>query len=89
MKEKGLRVGFGDFAENITTEGINLVQLPIGQKMRIGHEALVQVSQIGKECHNKCAVYYKVGDCVMPREGIFVTIIKGGKIKPGDEIEIL
>lgn len=88
MKEKGVDVGFGSFAENITTQGINLVELPIGQKLRIGSDAILQVSQIGKECHGRCAVYYKIGDCIMPREGIFATVIKGGNIKKGDKIEI-
>ena len=89
MKAKGLKVKAGDFAENITTQGINLVGLPVGQKLRIGPEAILQVSQIGKECHGRCAVYYQIGDCIMPREGIFAAVIKGGRIKDGDKIEIL
>jgi len=89
MKEQGVDVGFGSFAENITTQGINLVGLPVGQKLRIGPEAILQVSQIGKECHGRCAVYYQIGDCIMPREGIFAAVIKGGRIKDGDKIEIL
>ncbi|MFZ5649507.1 MAG: MOSC domain-containing protein [Bacillota bacterium] len=86
MREMGLDVGSGDFAENITTEGIDLVGLPIGTRVRIGPEALAEVTQIGKECHNRCAIYYQAGDCVMPREGIFVRVIKGGPVKVGDEI---
>lgn len=84
----GLDVGPGDFAENITTEGIDLVGLPIGTKLRIGPEALAEVTQIGKECHSRCAIYYQAGDCVMPREGIFVRVIKGGPVKAGDEITL-
>lgn len=89
MQDKGLRVDAGDFAENITTEGINLVELPIGQELRIGQSVVLRISQIGKECHSRCAVYYKAGDCVMPREGVFAEVIQGGQIKKGDEIEIL
>jgi MOSC domain-containing protein YiiM len=86
IKAKGLDVGPGDFAENITTIGINLVDLPIGTKMKMGDEALVEVTQIGKECHSRCAIYQQTGDCVMPKEGIFVKVLKGGKVKKGDLI---
>lgn len=89
MRAKGLKVGPGDFAENITTQGINLVDLPVGTKMTIGKEVEAEVSQIGKLCHNRCAIFYQAGDCVMPREGIFVKVLKGGEIKSGDEIKIL
>ncbi|MGQ9630437.1 MAG: MOSC domain-containing protein [bacterium] len=85
MRAKGLDVGFGDFAENITTEGIPLPDLPIGTKLRVG-DALLEVTQIGKVCHDRCAIYYRAGDCVMPREGIFVRVLRGGEIKVGDEI---
>ena len=87
MQALGLKVKPGDFAENITTEGINLPELPIGTKMTIG-EVEAEVSQIGKECHTRCAIYYQAGDCIMPKEGIFVKVIKGGKIKEGDKIKI-
>ena len=87
MQALGLDVKPGDFAENITTEGINLPELPIGTKMKIG-EVELEVSQIGKECHTRCAIYYQAGDCVMPKEGIFVKVIKGGKIKEGDIISV-
>jgi len=89
MQEKGLGVGPGDFAENITTEGIDLVSLPVGTKLRLGEEAIGEVTQIGKKCHTRCAVYYYAGDCVMPREGIFIKVLKGGRIKVGDKIEVL
>jgi MOSC domain-containing protein YiiM len=87
MQALGLDVKPGDFAENITTEGINLPELPIGTRMTIG-EVEAEVSQIGKECHTRCAIYYQAGDCVMPKEGIFVKVIKGGKIKEGDLINV-
>ena len=86
MQDKGLNVNPGDFAENITTEGIDLPALPVGTKMPIGNNIEVEVSQIGKECHTRCAIYYLAGDCVMPKEGIFVTVLKGGKVREGDEI---
>jgi len=88
MQDKGLNVNPGDFAENITTEGIDLPALPVGTKMTIGTDIEVEVSQIGKECHTRCAIYYLAGDCVMPKEGIFVTVLKGGKVREGDEITV-
>ena len=88
MQDKGLNVNPGDFAENITTEGIDLPALPVGTKMTIGNNIEVEVSQIGKECHTRCAIYYLAGDCVMPKEGIFVTVLKGGKVREGDEITV-
>jgi MOSC domain-containing protein YiiM len=89
MTDKGLDVGPGDFAENITTEGIELPVLPIGTKMIIGEDIECEVTQIGKLCHSRCAIYEQAGDCVMPREGIFVKVLKGGTIKTGDKIEIV
>jgi MOSC domain-containing protein YiiM len=86
MRDLGLDVGPGDFAENLTTEGIDLVGLPVGARLKIGPECLAEVTQIGKECHNRCAIYYQAGDCVMPREGIFVRILKGGPVEVGSEI---
>jgi len=86
MQAMGLKVGPGDFAENITTQGIDLPVLPIGTKMTIGGEVEFEVSQIGKVCHTRCAIYHQAGDCVMPKEGIFVKVLKGGTIKKGDEI---
>ena len=78
----------GKFAENITTEGIELFTLPIGTKLRLG-ECLTEVTQIGKECHQHCEIYKKVGKCVMPTEGIFVKVLTEGVIRPGDPIEIV
>ncbi len=88
MQAKGLEVGPGDFAENITTRGLALVSLPIGTRLRLG-TALVEVTQIGKVCHTRCAIYYQAGDCVMPREGIFVQVLEGGNVSVGDAIEVL
>ena len=78
----------GKFAENITTEGIELYSLQIGTRLKI-NEVVFEVTQIGKECHQRCAIYYQVGDCVMPKEGIFARVLKGGIIYPGDQIEII
>ena len=89
IRDKGLDVAPGEFAENITTEGIRLWELPIGQRLKIGRDAVAEVTQIGKECHNRCAIFHQVGDCVMPKEGIFVRILSGGYIKPGDTIEFV
>lgn len=89
MQDMGLKVHPGSFAENITTEGISLPELPIGTRLRLGPEALVEITQIGKVCHDKCAIYRLAGDCVMPKEGIFARILKGGLVKAGDQIEIL
>ncbi|MBU0567146.1 MOSC domain-containing protein [bacterium] len=88
MRALGLDVGPGDFAENLTTKGINLVKLPIGTRLAVGDKALLEVTQIGKECHNRCAIYYQAGDCIMPKEGIFAKVISGGEIKAGDRIRV-
>jgi MOSC domain-containing protein YiiM len=88
MRAKGLNVGFGDFAENITTEGIDLVHLPIGTEIHFGNSVIMRVTQIGKECHERCAIYYQAGDCVMPKEGIFAEVVREGEVKVGDEIVI-
>ena len=88
MRALGLNVNVGSFAENITTQGLSLVDLPLGTRLRLG-EALVEVTQIGKVCHERCAIYYQAGDCVMPREGIFVKVHQGGLVKVGDGIEVV
>jgi MOSC domain-containing protein YiiM len=87
-RQKGLEVTFGDFAENIATTGIDWKNIPVGTRVRLGNEALVEITQIGKECHTRCAIYYKAGDCIMPREGVFARVLKEGKIKCGDQISI-
>ena len=83
MRHLGLELNPGDFAENLTTEGIDLVSLPIGTRLSVGNEVLLEVSQIGKECHTKCAIYKQVGECIMPTEGIFARVINGGKVQAG------
>lgn len=88
MREKGLTLQNGDFAENITTDGISLYELPVGTKLEIG-STVQEVTQIGKECHKGCAIKTKVGDCIMPTQGIFTKVIKEGKVKPGDKIYII
>jgi MOSC domain-containing protein YiiM len=88
MRALGLNVGAGSFAENITTQGLSLVDLPVGTHLKLG-EALVEVTQIGKICHDRCAIYYQAGDCVMPREGIFVRVHQGGSVAVGDQIVVL
>jgi len=88
MQRLGLSVKAGDFAENITTSGIDLPRLPIGTKLKVG-DTLMEVTQIGKECHTRCAIYYQAGDCVMPKEGIFTKVLQGGGIKPGDAVEVI
>ncbi len=88
MIAMGLDVGPGAFAENVTTKGIELVSLPLGTTLKIGR-ALGEVSQIGKECHDRCNIYKQVGDCIMPREGIFIKVIQGGRVRPGDKISVL
>jgi len=84
---EAFKLNFGDFAENISTKGIDWKNQPIGQAFKLGEDALVQITQIGKECHKKCAIYYRTGDCIMPKEGVFAKILKGGMIKVGDEIK--
>ena len=88
MRALGLNVNVGSFAENITTQGLSLVDLPLGTHLRLG-EALVEVTQIGKACHERCAIYYQAGDCVMPREGIFVKVHEGGMVQVGDDVEVM
>ena len=88
MRDRGLDVGPGDFAENLTTRGIDLPSLPVGTRLRLG-AALTEVTQIGKRCHDRCEIFRQAGDCVMPREGIFVRVLEGGEIRGGDAIEVL
>ena len=85
-KKNGLDVTFGDFAENIATKGINWRKMQVGTIVQLGDSAVLEITQIGKECHNKCAIYYLAGDCIMPREGIFARVLKGGKIRRDDRV---
>ncbi|MCX7911504.1 MAG: MOSC domain-containing protein [Dehalococcoidales bacterium] len=89
MQGKGFSFKPGDFAENITTQGIDLARLAIGARLRVGGEVVLEVSQIGKECHTACAVRRLVGDCIMPREGIFARVIRGGRIRPEDPVAVI
>ena len=88
MRQKGLNVNPGDFAENITTQNLDLLRLKIGDRLKIGQDVILEISQIGKECHTRCNIYYQAGDCVMPREGVFASVLNGGIIKVGDKIEV-
>ena len=89
IRDKGLDVQFGDFAENLTISGIELFTLPIGTKLKVGENVLLEISQIGKLCHERCHIFHQVGDCVMPREGVFATVSTGGEVRVGDEVEVL
>jgi len=87
MRSLGLALSFGDFAENITTSGIDLLSLNVGARLKVGN-ALLEITQKGKECHTGCEIRKLVGDCIMPREGIFAIVIEKGEIKVGDQIEV-
>ena len=88
FREKGADVDFGAFGENIITEGFDFRTLPVGTRFRIG-DALLELTQIGKECHTHCAIYHQVGDCIMPREGVFTIVLEGGTVRAGDRIEMI
>ena len=87
MRRSGFDVGPGDFAENLTTEGIDLLSLPVGTRIFIG-ETVLEITQIGKECHTGCAIYRQIGKCIMPKEGVFTRVIKGGLVNVGDTIRL-
>ena len=86
MRQRGFNVGPGDFAENLTCEGIDLVLLPVGTQLSIGKEIILEITQIGKECHSGCAIFRQTGKCIMPKEGVFAKVVRGGVVKPGDTI---
>ena len=88
FRAKGAEVDFGAFGENIVMQGYDLRALPVGTRFRI-RESLLELTQIGKECHTHCAIYHQVGDCIMPREGVFTKVLEGGTVQPGDEVEII
>jgi MOSC domain-containing protein YiiM len=88
-RAKGLSVSFGDFAENFATRGVDWNTLPVGTRIAIGPKAVVEITQVGKECHKKCAIYYQAGDCIMPREGIFGRVLAAGPVQVGDAVKIL
>ena len=85
FRATGAKVEYGDFGENIVADGIDFASLPIGTKLHCG-EVLMEISKIGKECHNRCAIFHKMGDCIMPREGVFARVLHGGIIRTEDEI---
>ena len=88
-RAQGLEVGFGDFAENIATVGVDWKTLPIGTRARLGKDVVLEITQIGKECHTRCAIFYRAGDCIMPREGVFARVVHEGMVRRGDPIELL
>ena len=88
MGSLGFDVGPGDFAENLTTEGIELVTLPVGTRLLVGEKVVLELTQIGKECHTGCAIYRQIGKCIMPKEGVFAKVIRGGLVRAGDQIRI-
>ena len=88
MRKLGLELDPGAFAENITTRGVDLVSLPVGTNFELG-SALLEVTQIGKECHQHCAIYHQAGDCVMPKEGIFAKVLRGGAVQAGSCFKVV
>ena len=88
MRKAGFNVGPGDFAENLTTEGIDLLSLPIGTCLNAGEAIILEISQIGKECHSGCAIFRQTGKCIMPKEGVFAKVIHGGNLDIGDTIKV-
>ncbi len=88
MNEKGLNLSAGALAENLTVDGLDLVSLPVGTRLAVGEDIILEVTQIGKECHTGCAIFRKVGTCIMPTDGVFAKVIKGGAAKDGDEIRV-
>jgi MOSC domain-containing protein YiiM len=89
MKALGLELNSGDFAENLTIEGMELFTIPVGTRLKVGGEVILEISQIGKECHKGCAIFQAVGSCIMPKEGVFARVIRGGKIGEGDVVEMI
>ena len=88
MNAEGFSFKPGDFAENLTTCGIDLVSLPVGTRLTIGETTIIETTQIGKKCHTGCAIFQKAGKCIMPREGVFARVVKGGIVKSGDSIRV-
>lgn len=88
-RDRGLNVHEGDFGENFTTQGINLLSLPLGTQLKLGSEVIIEISQIGKVCHTRCAIYYLAGDCIFPHEGIFGVVLHGGEVHTGDDIQVV
>ncbi len=89
IRSLGFDLAPGDFAENLTTEGIDLLSIPVGARIRIGEGVILELTQIGKKCHTGCAIYQQIGKCIMPKEGVFAKVIKGGLVKAGDMVTVL
>lgn len=89
MRAQGLALTYGNFGENIVTQGIELQELGVGTTLKLGSTVTGEITQIGKVCHDRCAIYYQTGDCIMPRQGLFIRILTGGTVSVGDEIEVL
>ena len=89
MVAKGANVSPGCFAENVTTEGIDMAALKVGDKLRLGKEVEIKITQFGKKCHGRCKIYEQIGDCIMPRDGVFARVSRGGSITVGDDIEVI
>lgn len=89
MRALGLSLSPGDFAENLTCEGIELASLALGTRLRVGGQVVLEITQIGKECHQGCAIMRQVGKCIMPREGVFARVVRGGTVAAGDSIEVV
>jgi len=89
IRRLGLEVSPGDFAENLTVRGLSLHTLPVGARLRVGPEAVLEVTQIGKECHDRCAIYEQVGTCVMPSQGVFARVVQGGAVRAGDPVAVI
>ena len=88
FRSRGAKVEFGAFGENLVVEGYHFRELPVGTRFQAG-EAILEMTQIGKECHSHCAIYHAMGDCIMPREGVFARVLRGGVIRTGDELVLL
>lgn len=86
LEAKGLKTDPGDFAENLATEGIDVASLLVGTRLAVGRRGLLEITQIGKECHDRCSIFRQVGDCVMPRKGVFARVVRGGQVRAGDPV---
>ncbi len=89
FRARGAEVDFGAFGENLIVDGYRMKSLPVGTRLTVGSDILLEITQIGKECHSHCEIYKKMGDCIMPREGVFARVLKGGTVKTGDDITVI
>ncbi len=89
LRARGVRIAPGDFAENITTEGLDMGALKVGGRVRVGAHVELELTQLGKTCHGRCKIFERLGDCIMPREGVFARVVCPGRIQVGDEIEVI